>query len=126
MKTLIHLTASGVVLALLGSVQVAVGQTPEVPNEHPRDTITVTGTRIQGIDLEGAQPLIVIDREEIDLFETLSVAGGGEGTFSTRTAGALSSSSPVGSAGVSLRGRIVVRQPPGQFCRYQHHSAGRG
>ncbi len=113
MKTLIHLTASGVALAMLGSSQLAVGQTSEVSGEAERDTITVTGTRIQGIDLEGAQPLIIIDREEIemsgadnliDLFETLSVAGGGEGTFSTRTAGALSSSSPVGSAGVSLRG----------------------
>ncbi|TVQ34492.1 MAG: TonB-dependent receptor [Wenzhouxiangella sp.] len=88
-------------------------ETPTEETDAGLDTITVTGSRIRGIDLEGAQPLIVISREDIeasgadnliDLFETLTVTGGGEGTFSTRSAGALSSSSPVGSAGVSLRG----------------------
>jgi iron complex outermembrane recepter protein len=77
------------------------------------DRVTVTGSRIAGIDVEGSQPLRIIDREEldesgannlIDYLETLSLTGGGEGTFTTRTAGALSTSSPVGSAQVSLRG----------------------
>lgn len=77
------------------------------------ERITVTGTNIRGIDVEGSQPLIVIGRDDIessgadnliDIFENLSVTSGGDGTFSTQTAGALSSSSPVGSAGVSLRG----------------------
>lgn len=82
-------------------------------SERSLDTVTVTGTRIRGIDVEGAQPLKIITRDDIDasgadnlidLFENLTVTGGGDGTFSTRTAGALSTSSPVGSAGVSLRG----------------------
>lgn len=77
------------------------------------EKVTVTGTNIRGIDLEGAQPLQVITRDDIeasgadniiDILEDLTLTSGGEGTFTTRTAGALSTSSPVGSAGVSLRG----------------------
>ncbi|MCH8479426.1 MAG: TonB-dependent receptor, partial [Wenzhouxiangella sp.] len=102
------------ILPLTLAVGAALAQQPlEDEGDRPLDTITVTGTRITGIDVEGSQPLIVISREDIessgadnliDLFETLTATGGGEGTFSTRTAGALSGSSPVGSAGVSLRG----------------------
>lgn len=77
------------------------------------DKVTVTGTNIRGIDLEGAQPLKIITREDIetsgadniiDILEDLTLTAGGDGTFTTRTSGALSTSSPVGSAGVSLRG----------------------
>lgn len=77
------------------------------------EKVTVTGTNIRGIDVEGSQPLMVITRDDIessgadnliDIFENLTVTSGGDGTFSTRTSGALSTSSPVGSAGVSLRG----------------------
>ncbi len=102
------------ILPLTMAVSAALAQQPlEEESDRAVDTITVTGTRISGIDLEGSQPLIIITREDIetsgadnliDLFETLTATGGGEGTFSTRTAGALSGSSPVGSAGVSLRG----------------------
>ncbi len=102
------------ILPLTLAVSAALAQQPvDDDGDQTLDTITVTGTRISGIDLEGSQPLIIINREDIetsgadnliDLFESLTATGGGEGTFSTRTAGALSGSSPVGSAGVSLRG----------------------
>lgn len=77
------------------------------------DTITVTGTRIQGLDLEGAVQAVQIDREAIeesgvnsviDLMRDLTITGGGAGTFSTSTAGPLSGDTPVGAGGVSLRG----------------------
>ena len=79
----------------------------------PLDKITVTGTHIRGIDLEGAQQIVTIDRDQIEssgatnviqLLQELPQAGGGDGTFSTATAGALSNDSPPGAAGVSLRG----------------------
>lgn len=109
------LLQSALALAVgLGLTQVQAQQeTSAEETESVIDTMTVTGTRIRGLDVEGAQPLKIINREEIeasgadnliDLFENLSVTGGGDGTFSTRAAGALSTSSPVGSAGVSLRG----------------------
>ena len=111
------LLASALAAALIsGSVSAQSQTDPSAPSDDgvsPGDRVMVTGTRISGIDLEGAQPLIIISRDDIeasgadnliDLFENLAVTGGGDGTFSTRSAGALSSSSPVGSAGVSLRG----------------------
>lgn len=104
-------------LIVIGLASVAAAQSGEPDTDNTDDAeldrVTVTGTHIRGINLEGAQPLKIITREEIDasgadnlidLFENLAVTGGGDGTFSTRSAGALSTSSPVGSAGVSLRG----------------------
>ncbi|TQV81176.1 TonB-dependent receptor [Exilibacterium tricleocarpae] len=77
------------------------------------EEISVVGTHIKGLDLKGAVQAIQIDRRAIeesgadsliDLMRDISVTGGGGGTFSTSTAGALSSDTPVGAAGVSLRG----------------------
>ncbi|MBO6797780.1 TonB-dependent receptor plug domain-containing protein [Maricaulis sp.] len=81
--------------------------------ESTQESITVTGTRIEGLDLEGAVQAVQIDREAIeesgansviDLMRDLTITGGGSGTFSTSTAGPLSSDTPVGAGGVSLRG----------------------
>ena len=77
------------------------------------EEVTVTGTRIKGLDLKGAAQAIQLDRQDIlesgaenlgQLMQDLTVTGGGIGTFTTSTAGALSSESPVGAASVSLRG----------------------
>ncbi len=77
------------------------------------EEITVIGTNIEGLDLKGAVQAIQLDRTTIDesgaeslgqLMQDLSITGGGLGTFSTSTAGALSSDTPVGAASVSLRG----------------------
>ncbi|XBQ16957.1 MAG: TonB-dependent receptor [Oceanicaulis sp.] len=78
-----------------------------------RDTITVVGSRIRGLDLDGAVQAYELDRQDIedsgatsiiDLLGDLTITAGGSGTFSTSTAGPLSSDTPVGAAGVSLRG----------------------
>ena len=77
------------------------------------EEITVTGTHIKGLDTEGAVQVVQIDRDEIEasgatspieLLQQLTQTGGGSGTFSTATGGPLSSNTPVGAAGVSLRG----------------------
>ncbi|MGJ3231877.1 MAG: TonB-dependent receptor plug domain-containing protein [Oceanicaulis sp.] len=78
-----------------------------------RDTVTVVGSRIRGLDLDGAVQAYELDRTDIeesgatsiiDLLGDLTITAGGSGTFSTSTAGPLSSDTPVGAAGVSLRG----------------------
>lgn len=75
--------------------------------------IVVTGTRIRGVAQDGAVQALNITRQDIldsgatetsDVLRDLSVTGGGTGTFSTSTSGALSSDTPVGSSAVSLRG----------------------
>lgn len=82
-------------------------------NETVPERITVTGSRIKGVDLEGAQPLVVLSAEDIknsgasSLFELLKDLGqlrGGSGTFSTSESGATSTSTPAGQSAASLRG----------------------
>ena len=77
------------------------------------EEVMVTGTRIKGLDLKGAAQAVQVDRTGIlesgaenlgELMQDLTVTGGGVGTFTTSTAGALSGDTPVGSASVSLRG----------------------
>lgn len=77
------------------------------------EEVMVTGTRIKGLDLKGAAQAVQVDRSDIlesgaenlgELMQDLTVTGGGAGTFTTSTAGALSGDTPVGSASVSLRG----------------------
>ncbi|MEQ9464669.1 MAG: TonB-dependent receptor plug domain-containing protein, partial [Haliea sp.] len=77
------------------------------------EEVLVTGTHIKGLDLKGAVQAIQINREDIltsgaesigELMQDLTVTGGGTGTFSTSTAGALSGDTPVGASSVSLRG----------------------
>ncbi len=84
--------------------QTASGNLPE---------ITVTGTRIRGLDLGGALQAIQVDRqtiiesgatELIEVLQDLPATGGGRGTFSQATAGPLSGDTPVGASAVSLRG----------------------
>jgi len=75
--------------------------------------VVVTGTRIRGLAEDGAIQAFSIDRSVIDetgagslieVLKDLPQTGGGRGTFSTSTAGALSSDTPPGAASVSLRG----------------------
>lgn len=77
------------------------------------EEIMVTGTRIKGLDMKGAAQAVQVNRRDIlesgadnlgQLMQDLTVTGGGIGTFTTSTAGPLSSDTPVGSAAVSLRG----------------------
>mgnify|MGYP000116363222 FL=1 len=106
--------------ALYNAVKMACGLAvlsfPHVSYAQQMDEIeevTVTGSHIQGLDLEGATNAVQIDSKAImesgsgslvDLLSDLSVTGGGNGTFSTAGSGPGSGQSPVGSSAVSLRG----------------------
>ena len=77
------------------------------------EEVMVVGTRIKGLDMKGAAQAVQVNRRDIlesgadkigQLMQDLTVTGGGVGTFTTSTAGALSSESPVGASSVSLRG----------------------
>jgi iron complex outermembrane recepter protein len=77
------------------------------------DQIVVTGSNLKGIDLEDAQPVIVIDAERLrelgaisvsDILRQVTASAGGTGNFSTANSGALQADAPAGSAGASLRG----------------------
>ncbi|GAB3281037.1 TonB-dependent receptor [Parahaliea aestuarii] len=95
-------------LAIASLCNTAAAQEREVVEE-----VLVTGTHIKGLDLKGAVQAVQLSRDDIlesgaesigELMQDLTVTGGGAGTFSTSTAGALSSDTPVGSSAVSLRG----------------------
>ena len=81
--------------------------------ESTVEEVVVTGTHIKGLDKEGAVQVVQIGRDDIEasgatspieILQQLTQTGGGGGTFSTATGGPLSSNTPVGAAGVSLRG----------------------
>lgn len=100
--------ASACSLAITSLCQVAAAQASEVVEE-----VLVTGTHIKGLDLKGAVQAVQLNRDDIlesgaesigELMQDLTVTGGGAGTFSTSTAGALSGDTPVGASAVSLRG----------------------
>ena len=75
--------------------------------------------------MQGALQAVQLNRQDIqesgaeslgELMQDLTITGGGVGTFSTSTAGALSSDTPVGASAVSLRGLGTghVIQPVGR------------
>jgi iron complex outermembrane recepter protein len=77
------------------------------------DRVTVTGSRLRGVDMADVQPLHSFDREDldasgqdslVDFLRLLPQTGGGDGTFTTAQSGTLTGDSPAGAAGVSLRG----------------------
>ncbi|HET8817843.1 MAG TPA: TonB-dependent receptor, partial [Pseudidiomarina sp.] len=63
----------GASLAFSGSA-IAQDQSEDEQAEEAQERITVTGSRIQRTDLEGAVPVTVIDREAIDLSGDMSVS----------------------------------------------------
>jgi iron complex outermembrane receptor protein len=88
-------------------------QTETTTENDSIEKIEVTGSRLKGVDLEGAQPLVVISSDDIkksgantifDLLKDVGQLRGGEGTFSTSESGATSTSTPAGQAAASLRG----------------------
>ena len=83
------------------------------PAEESGEAIVVTGSRIAGLPKDGPVQTIAVTREDIqqsgagtiiEVLQDLPVTSGGGQTFSTATAGALSSDTPVGASAVSLRG----------------------
>ncbi|WP_120077669.1 TonB-dependent receptor plug domain-containing protein [Aurantiacibacter odishensis] len=86
---------------------------PEADNASTDDTIVVTGSRIEGLPTDGPVQTVTVSRQDIvesgaatviEVLQDLPVAVGGGATFSTATAGPLSSDTPVGASAVSLRG----------------------
>jgi outer membrane receptor protein involved in Fe transport len=86
---------------------------PEQESKKDVETITITGSHLKGVDLEGAQPLISITAEDIkdsgastisELMKNIGATRGGTGSFNTSTSGAGSNDSPAGMAAASLRG----------------------
>ncbi|QBF81915.1 TonB-dependent receptor [Shewanella maritima] len=80
---------------------------------QPVEKITVTGSQIKGVDLEGMQPMVVISSQDIkdsgastisELMSQITQTRGGEGSFTTSESGATSTSTPAGQAAASLRG----------------------
>jgi len=99
--------------SLMSGSALVMAQATPAPAESTVEEVVVTGTHIKGLDTEGAVQVVQINRDDIEasgatspieILQQLSQTGGGSGTFSTATSGALSSSTPVGAAGVSLRG----------------------
>ena len=77
------------------------------------EVVTVTGSHLKGVDLEGAQPLISLNSEDIknsgassisELLKTIGATRGGDGSFNTASSGTGSNDSPAGMAAASLRG----------------------
>jgi len=85
----------------------------ETESNEVIEEVVATGSHIKGLDLEGATNAVQLNSKDImesgadslvDLLDSLSVTGGGGGTFSTEGAGPGSGQNPVGSSAVSLRG----------------------
>lgn len=126
----LHRGALRVASVLLAGVATpALAQASAQPAEQPVDVTTttaddeaaadagqaivVTGSRIQGLPEDGPVQTLSVTREDIvqsgagtiiEVLQDLPVTSGGGQTFSTATAGALSSDTPVGASAVSLRG----------------------
>jgi iron complex outermembrane receptor protein len=109
-----HVHRGCAMLLLLSSTAMSASAFAQAADPAADDAdILVTGTRIQGVDASGAVQAITVDRETIiesgattliDVLRDVPSTGGGGATFSTASAGPLSSDTPVGAAGVSLRG----------------------
>lgn len=91
----------------------AMAQQEAPENAAVVERIEVTGSHIKGVDLEGAQPLTILNADDIlksgastlsELMRTVSQARGGTGSFDTTQSGATSTSTPAGQAAASLRG----------------------
>ncbi|MBX7526489.1 TonB-dependent receptor plug domain-containing protein [Qipengyuania vesicularis] len=117
MQSNIRCGAAGTAALLLAGISTpvlaqAVAGTEEA-TQTDDEVIVVTGSRIEGLPSDGPVQTISIGRDDIvesgagtiiEVLQDLPVATGGGATFSTATAGPLSSDTPVGASAVSLRG----------------------
>jgi iron complex outermembrane receptor protein len=117
LATPLALALSSVLSLLISPLAVAQDAAATAPQEAKAqgdlDTITVTGSNLRGIDLQEAQPVVVLTSDDLkeigantvgDALKQVSETGGGTGNFSTANSGALQADSPAGSAAASLRG----------------------
>ena len=76
------------------------------------ERIAITGSRLKGVDMEGANPVQIISRDELESrgYDSVSAflrdlpQAASAGTFSENGATATAAGAPAGSSGVSLRG----------------------
>lgn len=110
MNRRLHMLLGGL-FALSPLTQTIAQETDSEDKEKGVERIQVTGSNIRGIDLEGSQPLAVIDQEEIarsgatsvfELLQNLGQTRGGIDTFGTSESGGTSTSTPAGQAAASL------------------------
>jgi len=99
--------------------------------EQTLDRVVTTGSRIRGLSEDGAVQAFSINRDlieetgagsVIEVLKDLPQTGGGRGTFSTSTAGALSGETPAGAASAAAgtsdssrdrrRSGVAIRPPP--------------
>lgn len=109
----IRVKRSAVATLVLAALSHSVMANEPATEEQDVEKITVTGSHLKGVDLEGAQPLISISAEDIkdsgaatisELMRSIGATRGGTGSFNTSTSGAGSNDSPAGMAAASLRG----------------------
>ena len=100
-------------IILATSSQFTFANEPAETEEKDIERITITGSHLKGVDLEGAQPLISLSEQDIkdsgastisELMKNIGATRGGTGSFNTSTSGTSSNSSPAGMAAASLRG----------------------
>lgn len=108
-----RITPLAIAISLLLSTQAVAQDAPTPAAQDELDVIVVTGSNLSGIDLQEAQPVVVLEAEDLkqigannvgDALKQISETGGGTGNFNTGTSGALQADSPAGSAAASLRG----------------------
>jgi iron complex outermembrane receptor protein len=110
-KTLLAaaIAAAFVMPVLAASAQDAAPTTPDQPKTQNLETITVTGSRIRSVDVETAQPVFTMSREEIqkqgyvnvgDILSHITAAGSPSYTKSA----VLTSNTYAGGSYVDLRG----------------------
>ena len=108
-------TSLAIAISLFLSSHAAAQDAPRTDAQDAQDldAVVVTGSNLQGIDLQEAQPVLVIDANDLqqtgaaslgDALKLVTETGGGTGNFNTGTSGALQADSPAGSAAASLRG----------------------
>ncbi len=107
------LLLAGISTSVLAQANSAVGNQDKDAANADDTTIVVTGSRIQGLPSDGPVQTVSVTRQDIidsgagtviEVLEDLPLTTGGGSTFSTATAGPLSSDTPVGASAVSLRG----------------------
>lgn len=107
------LLLAGIATPVLAQANADISINDPAAQAEDESAIVVTGSRIQGLPTDGPVQTQTVTREDIldtgaatiiEVLQDLPVTSGGGGTFSTATAGPLSSDTPVGASAVSLRG----------------------
>ena len=111
-KAKMKLSTLSVAILLASTGQTALAAEESLNEEQKIEKIQVTGSRLKGVDMEGANPVQIFDRDDLTSrgYSTLSdfmrdlPQASSAGTFTENGGVGGADGSPAGSAGVSLRG----------------------